>query len=468
MAHFAEVRTDTNEVLRVIVINNKDVDANGGDYSAGAEAWVTNLMANAQSESIKELYGGSYPSDIYWKQCSYNKNNRGIYPGVGCKYNASADRFEGPQYFPSWTLNETTFMYEAPVPEPSGEHGDKYLQTAWDEDNQRWNGNTDDENYIWNPSTSSWEDAQIMANGGIVGPSITPTLGDLITPFTGSGTFNRSKTTGTVLVVAGGGEGGPDIAGGGGGGGLILSPSSFPLPATATTITIGGGGSPSTPHPTGPEGPTNQGGNGVDSSFGTALVAIGGGGGGTYFNTGHQPGAPGGSGGGGRRNGGSGGSGTQPQAPGNSGPYGFGNGGATGTGPDSSGYAGGAGGAGGSGSSQNGGSSKSIPAFPSDYGLSGAYAGGGSGGGNPPQGGPAAGNSGGGGAGGGNVPYANGQANTGGGGKGKAPSSTSPPDNGTGGSGIVLVKEEDVLQNTSGKWTLQEVFKFVKQGKWSN
>ena len=78
MAHFAEVRTDTHEVLRVIVINNKDVDANGGDYSEGAETWVTNLMSapDAQSESIKELYGGSYPSTTYWKQCSYNKNKR--------------------------------------------------------------------------------------------------------------------------------------------------------------------------------------------------------------------------------------------------------------------------------------------------------------------------------------------------------------------------------------------------------
>ena len=158
MAHFAEVRTDTNEVLRVIVISNKDVDANGGDYSVGAQDFVTNLMKDAQSESIKEIYGGAYPSSVYWKQCSYN-GNRGVFPGVGCTFYSAENRFEGPKHFASWILNTTTCRYEAPVARPDGEHGEKWLQTAWDEDNLRWNGNTNDENYIWNPSTNSWEDA---------------------------------------------------------------------------------------------------------------------------------------------------------------------------------------------------------------------------------------------------------------------------------------------------------------------
>ena len=158
MAHFAETRTDTHEVLRVIVIDNKDVDANGGDYSAGAETFVTNLMKDAPSESIKEIHGGSYPSSVYWKQCSYN-GNRGVYPAVGCTYNNAEERFEGIKYFPSWTLNTTTCMYDAPVPRPSGEHGDKILSVAWDEDNQRWKGTFEEEVYIWNPSTNNWEDA---------------------------------------------------------------------------------------------------------------------------------------------------------------------------------------------------------------------------------------------------------------------------------------------------------------------
>ena len=161
MAHFAEVRTDTHEVLRVIVITNKDVDANGGDYSEGAEAWVTNLMSapDAQSESIKEIYGGSYPSTTYWKQCSYNSNHRGTYPGVGCKFNAAEDRFEGPKYFDSWTLNTETCQYEPPIPRPSSIHGNIYVASAWDEANQRWNGNGNDVDYIWYTETNTWEEA---------------------------------------------------------------------------------------------------------------------------------------------------------------------------------------------------------------------------------------------------------------------------------------------------------------------
>jgi hypothetical protein len=161
MAHFAEVRTDTHEVLRVIVIRNKDVDANGGDYSQGAEDWVTNLMSapDAQSESIKELYGGSYPSTTYWKQCSYNKNNRGIYPGIGCTYNAAEDRFEGVKHFDSWIFNEDTCQYDPPIERPNSIHGNIYVASAWDEANQRWNGKSEDQDYIWNTENNTWEEA---------------------------------------------------------------------------------------------------------------------------------------------------------------------------------------------------------------------------------------------------------------------------------------------------------------------
>ena len=38
MAHFAEVKNTDNKVLRVVVISNDDVNANGGDYSSDAEA----------------------------------------------------------------------------------------------------------------------------------------------------------------------------------------------------------------------------------------------------------------------------------------------------------------------------------------------------------------------------------------------------------------------------------------------
>jgi hypothetical protein len=43
MAHFAELNS-SNEVLRVVVISNDDVDANGGDESSSAETYVAGLV----------------------------------------------------------------------------------------------------------------------------------------------------------------------------------------------------------------------------------------------------------------------------------------------------------------------------------------------------------------------------------------------------------------------------------------
>jgi hypothetical protein len=43
MAHFAELNS-SNEVLRVIVISNEDVDANGGDESTQAETFVATIV----------------------------------------------------------------------------------------------------------------------------------------------------------------------------------------------------------------------------------------------------------------------------------------------------------------------------------------------------------------------------------------------------------------------------------------
>ena len=79
MAHFAELNS-SNEVLRVIVVSNDDVDANGGDKHADAETFVTTIVPHST--------GG-----VAWKQCSYNNNFRKQYAGKGYTYNSSKDIF---------------------------------------------------------------------------------------------------------------------------------------------------------------------------------------------------------------------------------------------------------------------------------------------------------------------------------------------------------------------------------------
>jgi len=77
-----------------------------------------------------------------WLQTSYNTRGnihpegrplRGNYAGIGYTYDAINDVFYAPQPYPSWILNNTTWLWEAPVASP-----------------------TDGKLYTWNEATTSW------------------------------------------------------------------------------------------------------------------------------------------------------------------------------------------------------------------------------------------------------------------------------------------------------------------------
>lgn len=115
MAHFAEL-DENNIVLRVIVIDNKDTsDAYGVEKEYIGAAYC------------ERLYGGN------WKQTSYNGNFRKRYAGIGYKYESTLDAFIPPKPFPSWTLNNTTAAWQAPVACP--DDGKMY---RWDELSLSW------------------------------------------------------------------------------------------------------------------------------------------------------------------------------------------------------------------------------------------------------------------------------------------------------------------------------------------
>jgi hypothetical protein len=85
----------------------------------------------------------------YWVQTSYNTYGgvhlgpdgkpdggvalRGNYAGPGFVYDDINDVFYLPQPFPSWTLNKTKWIWEAPTPRP--EDGKYYV---WDENIKNW------------------------------------------------------------------------------------------------------------------------------------------------------------------------------------------------------------------------------------------------------------------------------------------------------------------------------------------
>ena len=116
MAHFAEL--DNNDVvLRVIVVDNKDTT----DAATGQEVESIGIAF------CQRLLGGN------WVQTSYNNNFRVRYAGIGFTYNRQYDAFIPPKPYPSWTLNTTTFEWQAPVPYPND--GKFYY---WGEGTQSW------------------------------------------------------------------------------------------------------------------------------------------------------------------------------------------------------------------------------------------------------------------------------------------------------------------------------------------
>jgi hypothetical protein len=83
-----------------------------------------------------------------WLQTSYNTRGgvhygpdgpdggvalRGNYAGIGYTYDAVNDVFYAPQPFASWTLSQTTWLWEPPVAYPTD--GLRYF---WDEPTTAW------------------------------------------------------------------------------------------------------------------------------------------------------------------------------------------------------------------------------------------------------------------------------------------------------------------------------------------
>ena len=128
MAHFAEI-DENNIVLRVNAVNNEVItDGDGVEQEQLGADFLTGLL------------GGT------WKQTSYNTRGgvhslegtplRKNYAGEGYIYDATRDAFISPQPFPSWTLDEDTCQWEAPVAFPFGEAGSSFFE--WDEETTNW------------------------------------------------------------------------------------------------------------------------------------------------------------------------------------------------------------------------------------------------------------------------------------------------------------------------------------------
>tara|TARA_R110000744_G_C19034040_1_gene525832 strand:- start:78 stop:470 length:393 start_codon:yes stop_codon:yes gene_type:complete len=128
MAHFAKLDQD-NIVTTINVVHDNELLVDG---------------AENEQKGINFLNTFFNTSDN-WKQTSYNTFKgvhklggtpfRKNYAGIGDTYNEDKDAFIPPQPYSSWTLNNDTCQWEAPVAYPD-----------------------DDKDYKWNEAITNWEE----------------------------------------------------------------------------------------------------------------------------------------------------------------------------------------------------------------------------------------------------------------------------------------------------------------------
>ena len=113
MTHFA--KTEDDVVTNVIVAEQDFVNSQPGTWvrtsynTRGGKHYAPN--SNTEDDGV-----------------ALNKN----YAGIGYTY-VDGVGFHAPQPYPSWSLNDDTFLWEPPVAYP--DDGKRY---AWDEDTTSW------------------------------------------------------------------------------------------------------------------------------------------------------------------------------------------------------------------------------------------------------------------------------------------------------------------------------------------
>ena len=115
MAHYAKV---LEGIVETVIVAESEFFNTFVDDSPGK--WI--------QTSYNTRGGVHYEPNSNTPSSDQSKALRKNYAAVGYTYDKKRDAFIPPQQFPSWTLNETTCLWDPPMPQPSD--GKAYL---WDE-----------------------------------------------------------------------------------------------------------------------------------------------------------------------------------------------------------------------------------------------------------------------------------------------------------------------------------------------
>ena len=128
MGHWARI-DENNIVQEVIVIKEAELDTgNWGDKS--------NWIKTSYNTFEGKHYVPKEHQDWSEESADQSKALRFRYAGKGMKYDATNDVFYTQQPYPSWVLNNTSWIWEAPIdlPNLTQEQIDAGNYHTWDED----------------------------------------------------------------------------------------------------------------------------------------------------------------------------------------------------------------------------------------------------------------------------------------------------------------------------------------------
>jgi hypothetical protein len=105
MSHFAKIE---NGIVTEVIVAEQD---------------YINTLSDQWVQTSYNTHGGQHPE---------NKPLRGNFAGIGYTYDSQHDVFYAPKPYPSWILNQTTWLWESPTPKPEG------IDYYWDEATLSW------------------------------------------------------------------------------------------------------------------------------------------------------------------------------------------------------------------------------------------------------------------------------------------------------------------------------------------
>ena len=131
MSHFAEIKDGI--VQRVLVVEQDFIDTGRlGDSSNWIQTSYNTKGGVHYAPNSSDPDGG----------VALRKN----YAGIGYIYDVGRDAFYAPQPFASWTLDESTCIWEPPTPHPG-------YPSGWDEDELSW---VVESGVIYDEETDTW------------------------------------------------------------------------------------------------------------------------------------------------------------------------------------------------------------------------------------------------------------------------------------------------------------------------